>query len=62
MKDILVTDVIEKVLDKFKYFYFDIVKPPVNVSFVLQKNKGKSDSQLNYARVFKSMINIMKCT
>ena len=32
------------------------------MSFVLQKNEGKSDSQLNYARVLRGMIYIMKCT
>ena len=62
MKDIKVIDVIEKVLDKFKYLDFNIVKTPINVSFVLQKNEGESDSQLNYARVLRSMIYIMKCT
>ena len=62
MKDIEVTDVIEKVLDKFKYLDFNIVKTPINVRFVLQKNEGKSDSQLDCARVLRSMIYIMKCT
>ena len=46
MKYIEVIDVIEKVLDKFKYLDFNIVKTSINVSFVLQKNEGKSDSQI----------------
>ncbi|KAF3675080.1 hypothetical protein FXO38_04907 [Capsicum annuum] len=40
-----------KVLDKFKYVEFGIVKTPLDVSFALQKNEGESDSQLEYARV-----------
>ena len=62
MKDIEVTDMIEKVLAKFKYLDFNIVKTPINVRFVLQKNEGNSDSQLDCARVLRSMIYIMKCT
>ena len=38
MKDIEVTYVIEKVLDKFKYLDFNIVKTQINMSFVLQNN------------------------
>ena len=30
--------------------------------FALQKHEGKSNSQLDYARVLRSMIYIMKCT
>ena len=50
---------IENILDKFKHLDFNIVK---NVIFVLQKNEDKSYSQLNYTRVLRSMIYIMKCT
>ncbi|XP_049394889.1 uncharacterized protein LOC125859236 [Solanum stenotomum] len=42
MNGIEVTDVIEKVLHKFKYLDFNIVKIPIN--------EGKSVSQLDYAR------------
>ncbi|KAF3666134.1 hypothetical protein FXO37_10729 [Capsicum annuum] len=35
---------IENVLEKFKYMKFDIAKTPLDVSFVLQKNEGESDS------------------
>ena len=62
MKDTEVTDVIEKVLDKFKYLDFNIVKTPINMSFALQKHEGKSNSQLDYARVLRSMIYIIKYT
>jgi len=62
MKDIKVTDVIEKVLDKFKYLDFNIVKTPINMRFALQKHEGKSNSQLDYARVLRSMIYIIKYT
>ena len=45
MQDIEVTDVIEKLLDKFKYLNLNIFKTPINVFFVYQKNESKSDSQ-----------------
>lgn len=61
MKEIEVTDVIEKVLDKFKQLNFNIDQTPINVSFVLEKNEEKNDSQLDYTKVFRSMIYIMKC-
>ena len=41
MKDIETTDVIEKVLDKFKYLDFNIFKNPTHVRFVLQNMKAK---------------------
>ena len=41
MKDIEVIDVIESVLNKFKYLDFNNIKTPINVSFVLQKNECK---------------------
>ncbi|PHT32531.1 TMV resistance protein N [Capsicum baccatum] len=39
---------IEKILDKFKYMEFDIAKTPLDANFALRKNKGESDSQLEY--------------
>ncbi|XP_070003048.1 uncharacterized protein [Nicotiana sylvestris] len=53
---------IEKVLDKFKYLDFKIAKTPIDVSYALQKNEGESDSQLDYARVLRSLMYIMNCT
>ena len=53
---------IEKVLDKFKYLDFKIAKTPIDVSYALQKNEGESDSQLDYARVLRSLIYIMNFT
>ena len=53
---------IEKVLDKFKYLNFNIAKTPLDVSIALQKNKGESDSQLDYERVLGSLMYIMNCT
>ena len=47
MKDIEVTDVIEKVLDKFKNLDLNSVKSLINVSFVLQMNAVKSESQMD---------------
>ena len=48
-KEVKVTDVIEKVLQKFKQLNFNIDQTPINVSSVVQKNEGKGDSQLDYA-------------
>ncbi|PHU00079.1 hypothetical protein BC332_29866 [Capsicum chinense] len=53
---------IEKVLDKFKYMEFGIAKTPLDASFVLQKNEGESDSQLEYARVLGCLMYIINCT
>ncbi|PHU17621.1 hypothetical protein BC332_13316 [Capsicum chinense] len=53
---------IEKVLDKFKYMEFGIAKTPLDASFALRKNEGKSDSQLEYARVLGCLMYIMNCT
>ncbi|XP_070029829.1 secreted RxLR effector protein 161-like [Nicotiana sylvestris] len=53
---------IEKVLNKFKYLNFKFSKTPIDVSYALQNNEGESDSQLNYARVWESLIYIMNCT
>ncbi|XP_070045697.1 secreted RxLR effector protein 161-like [Nicotiana tomentosiformis] len=53
---------IEKVLDKFKYLDFKISKTPIDVSYALQNNEGKSNSQLNYARVLGGLMYIMNCT
>ena len=40
---------IEKVLDKLKYFGFNIVKTPIDMSFALQISVGESDSHFDYA-------------
>ncbi|XP_070032175.1 uncharacterized mitochondrial protein AtMg00810-like [Nicotiana tomentosiformis] len=53
---------IEKVLDKFKYLDVKIAETPIDVSYVLQKNEGESESQLDYARVLGSLMYIMNCT
>ena len=53
---------IERVLDKFKYLNFNVVKTPIDLSFTFQKNVGESDSQLEYARVLGSLMYIMNCT
>ena len=45
---------IEKVLDKFKYLNFNVVKTPIVLSCTFKKNEGQSDSQLEYARVLES--------
>ena len=62
MKDVKVSDVIEKVLENFKQLDFNIDWTPINMSFVLQKNEGKGDLQLDYSRFLRSMIYIIKCT
>ena len=36
---------IEKVLDKFKYWNFNVVKSPIDLSCTFKKNEGQSDSQ-----------------
>ena len=53
---------IEKVLDNFKYLEFGIAKTLLDVSFVLQKNEGESDLQLEYARLLGFLMYIMNCT
>ncbi|KAF3648173.1 hypothetical protein FXO38_18296 [Capsicum annuum] len=45
---------IKKVLDKFKYMEFGIAKTTLDVSFALRKNKGESDSQLEYTCIARS--------
>ena len=55
MKNIKVTDVIESILEKFKWLGFNIYQTPMNVSFVLQKNEQKSDSKLDYATCLRSI-------
>ena len=42
---------IEKVLDKFKYLNFNVVKTLIDLSCTFKKNEGQSHSQLEYARV-----------
>ena len=53
---------IEKVLDKFKYLNFNVVKTPIDLSCTFTKNKGQSDSPLEFARVLGSLMYIMNCT
>ena len=53
---------IERVFDKFKYLNFNVVKTPIDLSFTFQKNVAESDSQLEYARVLRSLMYIMNCT
>ena len=52
---------IGKVLDKFNYLNFNVVKTP-SLSCTFKKNEGQSDSQLEYARVLGSLMYIMNCT
>ena len=40
-KDVEITDVIETVLDKFKYLDFNIVKTPINVRLYFKRIKAK---------------------
>ncbi|CAN4081636.1 unnamed protein product [Withania somnifera] len=53
---------IEKVLDKFKYLNFNMAKTSTDMSFALRKNEGESVSQLESARVLRSLMYIMNCT
>ncbi|PHT31747.1 Acetylglutamate kinase, chloroplastic [Capsicum baccatum] len=41
---------------------FGIAKTSLDMNFALQKNEGKSDSQLEYARVLGCLMYIMNCT
>ncbi|XP_070042462.1 secreted RxLR effector protein 161-like [Nicotiana tomentosiformis] len=50
------------VLEKFKYLDFKVAKTPIDVNVALTKNLGQSKSQLDYARVLKSLMYIMNCT
>ena len=53
---------IDKVLDKFKYLNFKEVKTPIDLNLALAKNKGESESQVDYAKVLGCLIYIMNCT
>ena len=44
---------IERVFDKFKYLNFSVVKTPIDLSIIFQKNEGESHSQLKYAECWK---------
>ena len=53
---------IDKVLDKFKYLNFKEVKTPIDLNLALAKNKGESESQVDYAKVLGCLMYIMNCT
>ena len=53
---------IDKVLDKFKYLNFKEVKMPIDLNLALAKNKGESESQVDYAKVLGCLMYIMNCT
>ena len=53
---------IDKVLDKFKYLNFKEMKTPIDLNLALAKNKGESESQVNYAKVLGCLMYIMNCT
>ena len=48
------THYIQTVLEKFKYSNFKRAKIPIDVNFHLAKNKGESQSQLDYVSVLES--------
>ena len=53
---------IDKVLDKFKYLNFKEVKTPIDLNLALAKNKGESESQVDYAKILGCLMYIMNCT
>ena len=53
---------IDKVLNKFKYLNFKGVKKPIDLNLALAKNKGESESQVDYAKVLGCLMYIMNCT
>ena len=53
---------IDKVLDKFKYLNFKEVKTQIDLNLALAKNKGESESQVDYAKVLGCLMYIMNCT
>ena len=53
---------IGKVLENFKYLNFKRTKTPIDVNLDLAKNKGKSQTQLDYTRVFRNLMYVMNCT
>ena len=53
---------IQKVLEKFRYLNYKSAKTPIDMNLNLAKNKGESNSQLDYARVLGSLMYIMNCT
>ena len=53
---------IQKILEKFKFLNFKRAKTPIDVNIHLAKNKGESQSQLDYASVLGSLMYVMNCT
>ena len=56
------THYIQKILEKFKFLNFKRAKTPIDVNLHLAKNKGESQSQLDYASVLGSLMYVMNCT
>ena len=50
------THYIQKILEKFKFLNFKRAKTPIDVNLHLAKNKGESQSQLDYASVLESLM------
>ena len=56
------THYIQKILEKFNFLNFKREKTPIDVNLHLAKNKGESQSQLDYASVLGSLMYVMNCT
>ena len=55
------THYIQKILENVNYLNFKRVKTLIDMNLYLAKNKGKRQSQLDYARVVGSLIYVMNC-
>ena len=56
------THYIQKIIEKFKLLNFKRAKTSIDVNLHLAKNKGESQSQLDYASVLGSLMYVMNCT
>ena len=52
----------DKILEKFNKVNSGVVRTPLDNSFHLSKNRGKSISQVEYSRVIGSLMYLMSCT
>ena len=56
------THYIQKILEKFNFLNFKREKTPIDVNLHLAKNKGESQSQLDYASVLGNLTYVMNFT
>lgn len=60
--ELIQTNYVEKVLDKFKHLRFKEVSTPFDLSVKIQNNDGRVIAQLKYASEIGSLMYLMQCT